>query len=75
VDEFGLGIEVTQHNEVVGADGRLQSNLFAVGPLTRGRWFEIDAVPDIRAQCDMVALHLNLLAKRRATPQQPSFAI
>ena len=46
--ELGLGVRVD--------DGcRAGENLWAVGPLTKGRWWEITAVPDIRVQVAQVA--------------------
>ena len=33
-------------------------SLYAIGPLTRGRFWEIDAIPEIRAQCAQLADHL-----------------
>jgi hypothetical protein len=40
----------------VGAQsGKASTTLFAIGPLTRGTFFEIDAVPDIRVQCARLA--------------------
>lgn len=34
---------------MIDADGTPSDKLFAVGPLTRGTFFEIDAIPDIRS--------------------------
>jgi uncharacterized NAD(P)/FAD-binding protein YdhS len=39
----------------VSVDGKVSERVRAVGPLTRGRFFEIEAVPDIRVQCQTVA--------------------
>ena len=46
--ELGLGVRVD-------ADSRAGPGLWAVGPPTRGRWWEITAVPDIRVQAERVA--------------------
>ena len=35
--------------------GRAGDGLWAVGPLTKGKWWEITAVPDIRVQVEEVA--------------------
>jgi uncharacterized NAD(P)/FAD-binding protein YdhS len=40
---------------VIRADGAPQATLFAVGPITRGALWEINAVPDIRVQAAEVA--------------------
>lgn len=55
-DPHRIGLDVTPELNVVGTDGRPSQRVFAVGPLTRGQFFEIEAVPDIRKQCaDLVA--------------------
>ena len=46
--ELGLGVRVDD-------DCRAGRGLWAVGPLTKGRWWEITAVPDIRVQVQQVA--------------------
>ncbi|RWA63367.1 FAD/NAD(P)-binding protein [Mesorhizobium sp.] len=50
-DPLRLGLEVTARCELIAADGTVSSKILAVGPLTRGTFFEIDAIPDIRVQC------------------------
>lgn len=57
-DPLRLGIDVDRHCTVRQADGGLCDNLFAIGPLTRGAFFEIEAIPDIRAQCKGLAQRL-----------------
>jgi len=47
----GIGIEVDDRCRVAGAGGAL----YAIGPLTRGTFWESVAVPDIRVQAEMVA--------------------
>ena len=55
-DPLGVGIE-TDDCAVLDAAGRPSSWLFALGPLTRGTWWEIIAVPEINIQIDrLVAL-------------------
>jgi uncharacterized NAD(P)/FAD-binding protein YdhS len=49
-DRLGMGIEVEGRSRVVGAD-----RAWAVGPLTKGAYWEIVAVPDIREQVADVA--------------------
>ena len=46
--ELGVGVRVD-------GDCRAGEGLWAVGPLTKGRWWEITAVPDIRVQVERVA--------------------
>jgi len=49
-DPLRISLDVTTDCSVVDAAGRPSAKLFAAGPLTRGAFFEIDAVPDIRLQ-------------------------
>jgi uncharacterized NAD(P)/FAD-binding protein YdhS len=49
-DELGIGLAVGDGSRVQGSD-----RLWAVGPLTKGAFWEIVAVPDIRAQAAAVA--------------------
>jgi uncharacterized NAD(P)/FAD-binding protein YdhS len=57
-DALRLGLEVTPELRVVDAAGRAAARLHAIGPLTRGQFFEIEAVPDIRRQCAELAAQL-----------------
>ena len=47
---------------IVKGDGQPSERLYAIGPLTRGAFFEIDAIPDIRMQCAMLARNLTARA-------------
>lgn len=58
-DAAHLGIDVNGAGEVIGADGRANPRLFALGPMTRGAFWEIVAVPDIRRQTWDVARRLS----------------
>ena len=58
-DPLHLGIDVTQQAEVIGADGEPRPTLLAIGPMTRGTFWEIVAVPDIRRQTWAVARKLS----------------
>jgi uncharacterized NAD(P)/FAD-binding protein YdhS len=49
-DQLGMGLAVDEHSRATGAD-----RLWALGPLTKGRYWEIVAVPDIREQAAAVA--------------------
>jgi uncharacterized NAD(P)/FAD-binding protein YdhS len=52
-DRLGLGLEVDGRSRIAGTgDG---PDLYALGPLTRGAFWEIVAVPDIRGQAAGVA--------------------
>lgn len=54
-DPLGLGVTVDQDSRVVDAQERVHRNIYAVGALTAGRFWEITAVPDIRVQAQAVA--------------------
>ncbi|RDE05653.1 FAD/NAD(P)-binding protein [Sphingomonas aracearum] len=49
-DAEHLGLDVDPGCAVVGAGGAAGERLFALGPMTRGAFWEIVAVPDIRRQ-------------------------
>ncbi|MBD8554454.1 FAD/NAD(P)-binding protein [Rhizobium sp. CFBP 8762] len=53
--DLGLGICVDRDSRVLNAEKEHQPNLFAVGALTAGQFWEITAVPDIRVQAKKVA--------------------
>jgi uncharacterized NAD(P)/FAD-binding protein YdhS len=48
LDELGMGLAVDQRS-------RAGDRAWAVGPLTKGCFWEIVAVPDIRGQAEAVA--------------------
>jgi uncharacterized NAD(P)/FAD-binding protein YdhS len=54
-DPLRLGLDLDAQHHVIGADGAPQAPLLAVGPITRGALWEINAVPDIRVQAAEVA--------------------
>jgi uncharacterized NAD(P)/FAD-binding protein YdhS len=54
-DPIGIGLDVTPDCAVIGRSGKPSEKLFALGPLTRGRFWEITAIPDIRQQCAELA--------------------
>jgi uncharacterized NAD(P)/FAD-binding protein YdhS len=49
-DQLGIALDVDERSRVVGSD-----RAWAMGPLTKGRYWEIIAVPDIRGQAAAVA--------------------
>jgi uncharacterized NAD(P)/FAD-binding protein YdhS len=57
-DQLHIGLDVTEACELISADGVAAERLFAIGPLTRGTFFEIEAIPDIRVQCAELAARL-----------------
>jgi uncharacterized NAD(P)/FAD-binding protein YdhS len=57
-----LGLDVTDDCEVRNAAGQSSQQLYAVGPITRGVFWETIAVPDIRVQCDTLASRIRRIS-------------
>ncbi len=57
-DPARLGLDVDAQSRLVGAGGEPHPRLFGLGPMTRGAFWEIVAVPDIRTQVWTVARRL-----------------
>jgi uncharacterized NAD(P)/FAD-binding protein YdhS len=57
-DACNLGVDVDVCSRVVGANGKPNAALFAVGPITRGAYWEITSVPEIRVQAADCATHV-----------------
>ncbi|MBA1142945.1 FAD/NAD(P)-binding protein [Mesorhizobium neociceri] len=57
-DPLRLGLDVSAKCEIIAGDGTASAKILAVGPLTRGTFFEIDAIPDIRVQCARLSKQL-----------------
>ena len=54
-DPLRIGLDVDRECRVVSADGAAAERLYAIGPVTRGTFWESVAVPDIRVQAQAVA--------------------
>ena len=54
-DPLRLGLDVTAGCALRDRDGAISRRLFAIGPVTRGTFWEMTAVPDIRQQCEFLA--------------------
>ena len=61
-DPTHIGINVGIDCGAVDATGNASRRLYAIGPVTRGRWWEIVAVPDIRRQVMELARRLTAAA-------------
>lgn len=57
-DPLGLGVEASADFEVVDASGSAVRGLYCLGPLLRGRLWEITAVPELRAAAAVLAARL-----------------
>jgi len=58
-DGLRIGIDVDRQGQVIDAGGQASDTLFAIGPMTRGAFWEIVAVPDIRVQSWQLARRLS----------------
>ena len=68
-DSLCLGLDVTANCALLGGDGSISRRLFAVGPVTKGTFWEMTAVPDIRQQAEFLAGQLaSLIKPARAVP-------
>ena len=62
-DSLCLGLDVTANCALLGRDGSISRRLFAVGPVTKGTFWEMTAVPDIRQQAEFLAGQLASLIR------------
>jgi uncharacterized NAD(P)/FAD-binding protein YdhS len=67
-DPLKLGLDVTANCAIKNRSGAISQRLFAVGPVTKGTFWEINAVPDIRRQCELLADYLAGLLKPAPRP-------
>ncbi|MHB8382199.1 MAG: FAD/NAD(P)-binding protein [Candidatus Binataceae bacterium] len=65
-DPARLGLEVARDLRLVSADGGTSLRLFALGSITKGAYWEVIAVPDLRAQCDALAERIAAEVRRMA---------
>jgi len=73
-DPLDLGLDVTGESAVIDSEGRISDRLFAVGPITKGVFWESTAVPDIRLQCESLAAHILATARRAPGTQKRRIA-
>ena len=67
-DAHELGLDVDGDCRIIDAHGRPQERLLAIGPMSRGAFWEITAVPDIRVQAARLARQLAVDVDRDAGP-------
>ncbi len=58
LDPLQIGLDVAEGGEIVDAQGQPSERLYAVGPVTRARSWEVTAIPEIRLQCSELATQL-----------------
>ena len=64
-DPLGLGLEVDADGAALAGDGQVTPGLFALGPPTLGRFFEVSQVAQIRDRAERLA---ELIIADRAAP-------
>ncbi len=57
-DPLGLGLQVDDDGRLLDGAGRPARGLHAIGPLTRGAFWEMTAVPDLRGQARDLAARI-----------------
>ncbi|MFO1153639.1 MAG: FAD/NAD(P)-binding protein [Rhodospirillales bacterium] len=57
-DPLRLGLDVTEDGALIAGDGTASTRLFALGPMTRGTFWEVGAVPDIRLHAARLATRI-----------------
>ena len=57
-DPLNLGLDVDSSLRLIGQDGTVQPRLYGLGPVTKGRFWECTAVPEIRRQAEELAERL-----------------
>jgi uncharacterized NAD(P)/FAD-binding protein YdhS len=60
-DPLRLGLDVTPNCALLNKEGAISRRLFAVGPVTKGTFWEMVAVPDIRRQTEKLAEYMATL--------------
>lgn len=66
IDPLGLGFEVDEQDRLAG-----RTDAWAIGPPTKGRYWEMTAVPDIRVQAERVALSMTSVLQSGAADVTP----
>jgi uncharacterized NAD(P)/FAD-binding protein YdhS len=67
-DPMGLGLRVSDELRLIDKAGKDQSALFAIGSLTKGKFWESTAIPDIRVQAETLAKQLTIWVLAEARP-------
>src|SRR5208282_5858257 len=71
-DRVGLGLEVTAECAVIDASDHPHDSLFATGPLTRGAFWEMLAVPELRRQAPEAARRILESVRADALAEGPA---
>lgn len=73
-DPLHIGLDVDERCALVGRSGQASTRIFAVGPVTRARFWEVTAVPDIRVQCAALAERIRADLQLASPPPSPGSA-
>ncbi len=73
-DPLSLGLDVTGSCALLARDGAISRRVFAIGPVTKGAFWEMTAVPDIRQQAEFLADRLAAICKPARLPASPTRA-
>jgi uncharacterized NAD(P)/FAD-binding protein YdhS len=57
-DALSLGLDVDSSLRLIDQDGQVNERLYGLGPVTKGRFWECTAVPEIRRQAEELAERL-----------------
>jgi len=71
-DPLSIGLDVAADSALIKSSGEPSRRIFAVGPLTRGTFWEIVAITDIRLQCAELADNLAAALFSRKTLFAPT---
>jgi uncharacterized NAD(P)/FAD-binding protein YdhS len=69
-DVLSLGLDVAEDGALLDEAGNPSQNIFAIGPLRKGRLWETTAVPEIRAQAETLAHRLAYTLEGSRVPQK-----
>lgn len=58
IDPLRIGLDVAETGQVINAHGEICERLFALGPVSRSKFWEITAIPDIRVQARQMAMFI-----------------
>jgi uncharacterized NAD(P)/FAD-binding protein YdhS len=70
-DPLNIGIDVDEQCAVIGRSGQASASLFAVGPVTRAKFWEVTAIPDIRVQCASLAERIHTVLQGAPRVEAP----
>ena len=74
-DPLGLGLHVDADSAVLNAHGDVEPDLYALGPPTQGRFFEITAVAEIREMAGRIAQVIAGKARPLAEGARPRLSL